>query len=134
MAKSESSIPFHRSAKKVAYIGPAGDLVEPKNANAIKFERFIFDLLPQAARTLSVEVDPRVGFAPLKNADGAASDTTAHVHQQLQAYYRRMLQAAGCAVNEGVCVEISPRFALDAEQLKSRLAAGTLFDEDTYLK
>lgn len=134
MAKSESSIPFHRAAKKVSYIDSTGSRVEPADPNAIKFERFIFDLLPKAARTLSVEVDPKVGFAPLKNAAGAAFDTVEHVHQQMLDYFRRMVDEAGCKVSENVRVEISPKFALDVEQLKSKIASGTLFEEDVYLK
>ena len=39
--------------------------------NAIKFERFIFDLMPSARNAIVVEVDPARAFAPLKNASGA---------------------------------------------------------------
>ena len=50
-----------------------GGLVEPKEPNALKFERFIFDLLPHAKNALVVEFAEADVFAPLKNAPGAAA-------------------------------------------------------------
>ncbi|MEZ6079111.1 MAG: hypothetical protein R3C56_26590 [Pirellulaceae bacterium] len=50
-------------------------MVEPQTANAIKFERFVFDLLPLAERAFVVEGDASRVFAPVKNANGAAVDT-----------------------------------------------------------
>ena len=41
----------------------------------IKLEQFIFDTFPQAERPLLVEVAREEEFAPVKNSDGAASDT-----------------------------------------------------------
>ena len=53
--------------------------------NAIKFERFIFDLMPSARNAIVVEVDPATAFAPLKNASGAATDTPESVKAQISA-------------------------------------------------
>ena len=52
-------LPFHVARKKVACIdaGRAGAM-EPAEPNAIKFERFIFDLMPRARHAIVVEVDP----------------------------------------------------------------------------
>src|SRR4029079_1321582 len=36
--------PIHRAFKKVPYIDDSGRVVEPASPNAIKFEKFIFDL------------------------------------------------------------------------------------------
>ena len=57
------SLPYHFAYKKVACIDAAGRRVEPAKANAIKFERFIFDLMPSARNAIVVEVDPASAFA-----------------------------------------------------------------------
>ena len=71
MAASAAGLPFHVARKKVAYVDGAGRRVEPSQPNALKFERFIFDLMPSAAAAAVIEVDPARAFAPLKNASGA---------------------------------------------------------------
>ncbi|MGL4514122.1 MAG: UTP--glucose-1-phosphate uridylyltransferase, partial [Lacipirellulaceae bacterium] len=114
----KDSLPFHVAVKKVPYVateGPdAGKLVEPADANALKFERFIFDLLPQAARPLVVEYAEAEVFAPLKNASGAPKDTPEYVRQFLIAQHLGWLEGAGVAVPAGAQVEISPLWGLDA--------------------
>ena len=42
------ALPFHVAHKKVPHVDESGQLVEPSEPNALKFERFIFDLLPHA--------------------------------------------------------------------------------------
>ena len=49
--------------------------------NALKFERFIFDLLPHAANAIVVEYPEAEVFAPLKNAPGADRDTPEYVQR-----------------------------------------------------
>ena len=75
MADDADSLPFHHARKKVPHIDARGVEVEPDAPNAIKFERFIFDLLPAAKNALAVESEKRLSFAPVKNASGAAADT-----------------------------------------------------------
>ena len=86
--------PFHIANKKVAYIDSSGKRIEPSKPNAIKFERFIFDLMPAARNAIVVEVDPAKAFAPLKNASGAATDTPESVKAQIVALHREWLRAA----------------------------------------
>jgi UDP-N-acetylglucosamine/UDP-N-acetylgalactosamine diphosphorylase len=124
--------PFHIANKKVAYIDPSGKRIEPAKPNAIKFERFIFDLMPAARNAVVVEVDPAKAFAPLKNASGAATDTPESVKAQLTALHRQWLCSAGAEVGDAA-VEISPWFALDAEELRSKLKAGVKITGPTYL-
>jgi UDP-N-acetylglucosamine/UDP-N-acetylgalactosamine diphosphorylase len=71
-----------------------------------------------------VEIDPKEGFGPLKNASGVATDTPEMVRSMMIAQHRRWLQAAGATVAEGVGVEISPLFALDDEELARKLPKG----------
>ncbi|MEX0792403.1 MAG: UDPGP type 1 family protein, partial [Pirellulaceae bacterium] len=46
VAKQADSLPWHQAHKKVPHLDEQGNLVEPEEPNAIKFVRFIFDLLP----------------------------------------------------------------------------------------
>ena len=82
-AENETSLPFHIAKKTVPYIDADGRPVQPTEPNAIKFERFIFDLLPAAENAIVVEVDPRYHFAPLKNASGSPTDSPESVRKQL---------------------------------------------------
>jgi hypothetical protein len=56
----------------------------------------------------------------LKNAPGAPKDTPEYVQRMMIQRDLRLLREAGIAVEEGARVEINPRFALDAEELKRR--------------
>ena len=130
---SPIGLPFHLAHKKVPYVNNQGRIVEPIEPNAIKFERFVFDLLPLAERAIVVEGEAADVFAPVKNADGAATDTPEHCKQAILAQHRRWIRAAGCTVEEGASVEINPLWALDAKAVAQRLATPVHFAVDTYL-
>ncbi len=134
----KDALPFHIAHKKVPHVNANGDLVEPSEPNALKFERFIFDLLPQAARPIVVEYTEQECFAPLKNAPGAAKDTPEYVQRFMIDQHREWLAAAGVSVAEGVAVEIDPTWAVDATEVAKRLAtgseiSGTTITEPTYV-
>jgi UDP-N-acetylglucosamine/UDP-N-acetylgalactosamine diphosphorylase len=133
-AADAESLPFHIAEKKVPHLDAAGRRVAPSKPNALKFERFIFDLLPAAKNALVVEGDPGEIFAPLKNAPGEASDTEAHVQHRMAALHRQWLTAAGVAVAPETPVEISPLFALDAEELARKVDGQLRIDAPTYLE
>jgi UDP-N-acetylglucosamine/UDP-N-acetylgalactosamine diphosphorylase len=126
MAHTAGSLPFHVARKAVAYIDAQGHRVEPKQPNAIKFERFIFDLLPHAEYGIVVEVDEERTFAPVKNAPGEKSQSPEIVRRQMINLHREWLAHAGCRIEGDAPVEISPLFALDAEELARKLPAGTV--------
>jgi UDP-N-acetylglucosamine/UDP-N-acetylgalactosamine diphosphorylase len=128
MAASADALPFHIARKKVPHLDDSGRLIEPAAPNALKFERFIFDLLPAAERAIVVEVDAAERFAPVKNASGAPRDTPESVQAQLVALHRRWLEAAGATVAHDAVVEISPLYALDEAEVRKRLAPGTVVD------
>ncbi len=134
MAEARGGLPFHFARKAVPTIDAAGQAVSPTTPNAIKLERFIFDLLPEARRTLAVEVDAPRRFAPVKNASGAASDTPEHSQHAMALESRRWLKEAGAVVAPGVSVEISPLFALDAEECRRKVRPGTRFEISAYLR
>ena len=126
-------LPFHVARKKVPYIAEDGSQVTPSEPNALKFERFIFDLLPAAERPLVVEYHEEECFAPLKNASGAEIDTPEYVRQMMLAQYRRWLTTAGAVVSPEINVEISPLFAMDAAEVAASIKPGQKFEKSQYL-
>lgn len=132
MSGSVSRLPFHLAHKKVPYLDAAGRTVEPDVPNATKFERFIFDLLPAAKNAFMVETLPADGFAPVKNKDGAETDTPALSRAAISDLHRRWLTEAGAVVEEGVLVEINPRFSLSPADLAEKITAKLRIDADRY--
>ena len=98
MATQSDTLPFHVASKKVAHIDSSGNMCCPEEANAIKFERFIFDLLPEAENALVVEVNRAEAFAPLKNASGTSRDSPETTRAAMFARHRAWLCACGAVV------------------------------------
>lgn len=134
VAGQAEGLPFHIAHKAVPYIDENGALIEPDKPNAIKFERFIFDLMPAARNALVVEVDQSRAFAPLKNAPGSPKDTPEQIQAQMIALHSEWLRAASAQVDAGVPVEISPLFALNAGDVATRVAPGARVSEPTYFR
>jgi UDP-N-acetylglucosamine/UDP-N-acetylgalactosamine diphosphorylase len=131
-AQDSATLPFHRALKAVAHVDAQGETVSPKQPNAIKFERFVFDLLPKAKRAIVVEGDPAEVFAPVKNADGAPTDTPAATRKALMHLHRRWLESAGVNVPETTKVEINPLWALDATEVRQKIHKPATLSVDTY--
>ncbi len=129
---SADALPFHRAHKIVPFLDSQGKRIEPVEPNAIKFERFIFDLLPLAKNGLVVEVDAADAFAPLKNARGAAKDTAETAQAAMLRQHRKWLEAAGVEVAAGARIEINPRFAADVAELRTKLSGGIQLDGEMY--
>jgi UDP-N-acetylglucosamine/UDP-N-acetylgalactosamine diphosphorylase len=129
----KDALPFHIAHKKVPHLDESGRLVEPAEPNALKFERFIFDLVPHARNPMVVEYAEEAVFAPLKNAPGAERDTPEYVERLILAQHRRWLEEAGTRVAGGVAVEISPLWALDADSVAARSDRPESIDKPTYL-
>ena len=72
-------------------------------------------------------------FAPLKNAPGAERDTAEYVQRLMIAEHTKWLRAAGTRIEEGVAVEISPLWALDAEAVASKKDRPKVIDKSTFL-
>jgi UDP-N-acetylglucosamine/UDP-N-acetylgalactosamine diphosphorylase len=133
MLSPKDALPFHIARKKVPHINEAGEQIDPEAPNALKFERFIFDLLPHAKNPLVVEYPEQEVFAPVKNAPGAKRDTPEYVQRFMVKQHRQWLEAAGTQVAKDVAVEISPLWALDAESVAARADRPSVIDQPTYL-
>ncbi len=129
---SVRGLPFHRANKAVSCIDEQGQLVEPKQPNAIKFERFVFDLLPLADNALVVEADAACVFAPVKNADGAVAETPMATKKAISNLHRSWLRAGGATLGEKNIIEIHPYWALNAEAVARKITPGLHIAADTY--
>jgi UDP-N-acetylglucosamine/UDP-N-acetylgalactosamine diphosphorylase len=134
----ELRLPFHRAIKRVPFVDERGLSVVPAEPNAVKFEQFIFDALPLAERYSVVETDRAGEFEPLKNALGP--DSPATVHQRMSDQFGNWLEQAGATVPRRPdgsipCgIEISPLFALDATELRSKIEPGMVVERPIYLR
>jgi len=137
VTRGHTRIPFHVARKKVPYVDAAGKQVEPKTENALKFEMFIFDVLPLADRWAVVETSRREEFVPLKNATGA--DSPVVVQQAMSDLAADWLARAGVVVlrrpdgGAAAPLEISSLYALDAEELAAKVDRGLHVADPTYL-
>ena len=119
-------LPYHTIEKDFACIGVDGAPVQlrPGEKNGIKFETFVFDALPLARATVTLETQREEDFAPVKNAAGVDSPATARA--LLTHQYVRWLEAAGHRVPrkaDGMpdCrLEISPLTSLDGTELSGQ--------------
>jgi UDP-N-acetylglucosamine/UDP-N-acetylgalactosamine diphosphorylase len=128
-ASSGAGLPFHVARKKVPYFDPeSGRTVTPKTENALKFERFIFDVLPRCQRWTAVATSRKEEFAPLKNATGA--DSPESVRTAMIDLAGEWVDRAGAKRKPGVAVEISPLWALEPSDV--RIEPGTKIDSPRY--
>ena len=113
-------MPFHMARKAVKH-WLDGEWHEAESPNSVRFETFIFDVLPIADCAIVVEASREKEFAPVKNRDGNDSAETSRL--ALQKLWAGWLSDAGHPIERdesGVPtrpLEISPRIAGDAQQL-----------------
>ena len=124
------ALPWHLARKTVPYLDERGQVVKPAGPNALKFERFVFDVLPEAKRWTVVATTREAEFAPLKNKTGPDSPET--VRQAITDQAADWLRRAGIDAARHP-VEISPLFALDAEEVATK-AAGVKIEGPTLLR
>ena len=124
--ETAASLPLHLAHKKIATCDAEGNVVKPTAPNGYKFEKFVFDVIPDAARVLDVVFDRAEEFSPVKNAEG--SDSPATCRRDLQRKWARWLEECGVAVPRGadgetaIKIEIDPATAIDAAALRDYLA------------
>lgn len=120
----KAALPFHKALKKVPHFDlSVGQMVTPDSNNAVKFEKFVFDGIPIADRSIVVETDRVEEFAPVKNATGTDSIESSKRLQSLRA--ARWLAEQGVDVpmkgsEVDATIEISPLTATCTEDLATR--------------
>jgi len=113
---SQFALPFHVARKKIKAWTPEGT----SEIDAFKFEKFVFDALPLASATVSLEVLREDEFAPVKNRDGL--DSIESSRQLMMDQHRRWLNERGIEIPPTVrTIEISPLLAVEAADLPAEL-------------
>jgi UDP-N-acetylglucosamine/UDP-N-acetylgalactosamine diphosphorylase len=74
---ASEKLPYHIAFKKASYINEKGNLIEPQENNAYKFESFIFDAFETLDNIKILRGLRQEEFAPVKNAQGVDSPETA---------------------------------------------------------
>ncbi len=121
--EASKAMPLHLAFKKIPFVDAKGKVVKPDAPNGYKFEKFIFDILPNAKKAAFLAFDQKEEFSPVKNAEG--SDSPATCKADMQNKWRKWLSEAGVTVADGLTVEIDPAYALDASDiLKNGICLG----------
>ena len=110
--KEPGFLPYHLPIKKIQ--------THSGEEWGIKPERFIFDVLPYAKNPVAARADRLETFATLKKEPEPVRD-------HLSVLYASWLRRAGAVVPGNARVEIAPSFALDAETVREKIPAGTVF-------
>jgi UDP-N-acetylglucosamine/UDP-N-acetylgalactosamine diphosphorylase len=116
--EASKDMPLHLAFKKIPFVNEKGQTVKPSEPNGYKFEKFIFDILPNARNAAFLAFDQKDEFSPVKNAEG--TDSPATCKADMQAKWRRMFAACGATLPESVPLEVDPAYALDAADVKAR--------------
>lgn len=74
---AKDKLPYHVAFKKASYMDEKGNVINPTEPNAYKFEAFIFDAFSSIPEMLVMRVKREEEFAPVKNAEGVDSPETA---------------------------------------------------------
>ncbi|MEM7234871.1 MAG: UTP--glucose-1-phosphate uridylyltransferase [Planctomycetota bacterium] len=137
MREENVSLPFHTRKLAVSCVGRRGRRDRPTEPNCIQFRFFLFDALSVANRANIVAADRDVEYAPIKNAAGDMSPQTAQC--ALARLWASWLRDAGATFKNStagdglLAVEISPLYALDGRELKSKLQLPLEVDQDLLL-
>lgn len=95
VGEKEDLLKHHVAKKKIPFCNDKGELVKPSQANGIKMEKFVFDVFQFSDSFAVWEVTREDEFSPLKNADGAATDTPTTSRCSLLDLHRRWIHSAG---------------------------------------
>lgn len=122
----EINLPFHVARKKIkAYV--KGEI---KEIEGFKFEKFVFDSIPLAEKTIILETLRENEFAPVKNASGV--DSLESSRDLMNNLYRSWLLEKNYSIPDFVKnIEISPLTALCSNDLPSDLIVD--WKENTYI-
>jgi UDP-N-acetylglucosamine/UDP-N-acetylgalactosamine diphosphorylase len=118
-------LPYHVARKAIPFFNPATGAVEtPREPNGRKFEQFVFDAIPMAAKSLFFETERDDEFAPLKNRDGEDSIASCRAGQSYR--FKRWLARAGFDVSGVREIEIAPSFAVCEEEFAAKIRGAVL--------
>ncbi|MCX7679238.1 MAG: UTP--glucose-1-phosphate uridylyltransferase [Spirochaetes bacterium] len=111
-SEGQVRLPFHIAKKKLK-VWKQGTVVE---IDGLKFEKFVFDAIPLAERSIVFEMRREEEFAPVKNLTGV--DSVESARALMNNLFKEWLTKKGIEIPPKVrIVEISPLLAVEAEDL-----------------
>jgi UDP-N-acetylglucosamine/UDP-N-acetylgalactosamine diphosphorylase len=122
-------MPYHIARKAVRHL-MGREVVAATEPNSVRFESFIFDLLPHARNPVVIEADRAREFAPVKNSEG--ENSPAATQRALVRVWAEWLEGAGVEIPRDAAgeplhpIEISPLVADSAEELAAALSERTV--------
>ena len=135
--EAAAALPLHIAHKKIAYCDDKGSIVKPDKPNGYKFEKFIFDVIPDAKVAVNLEFAREEEFSPVKNAEGFDSPEMARRDMMLK--FAGWLDACGVKVPRDVNgvptvkIEIDACYARSAEDLRKALPKNFKISGDVLL-
>jgi UDP-N-acetylglucosamine/UDP-N-acetylgalactosamine diphosphorylase len=120
LTRGAFKLPWHLAKKSMEVIDARG---EKARIEGFKFETFVFDALELAGRSVTLEVDRRLEFSPVKNKTGVDSPATARA--DMCRLFAGWAASAGLSLPEpdesGLHpVEIDPCSGEDVEEFRAR--------------
>jgi len=131
--REDFHLPYHSAVKDIACLDCRDNQLVEQSVQGIKFEMFIFDALGFAKESVTLEVPRAEEFSPVKNADGA--DSPASARRALLQRDRSWLAQAlpDRDIPKDLEIEISPLFALDAQELAEKIDCNIDLSPPLYL-
>lgn len=108
LADTGTRLPLHAARKKAV------------DAEAWKFERFVFDTIPLANKVVCLEVPREEQFLPLKNPDGPFGPDG--LRTSYQQYWKKALKLARPELPDPPAIEIDPLLCENARELAAAIA------------
>lgn len=123
----EINLPYHVARKKIKSWTPEGYA----DIEGYKFEKFVFDAIPIAAKSIVVETVRENEFAPVKNAEGI--DSLESSRKLMNGYFREMISRKGYQIPDYVKnIEVSPLLASGEDDFPDNMNID--WTENTYLE
>lgn len=116
-------LPWHLAHKQMNVLDEKGERVQREG---VKFETFVFDALGHAERSLTLEVERRLEFSPVKNATG--EDSPESCRRDLTTLFAGWARSHELPLPPGgsdgcLPIEVDPRFAETHTEFAGRMPA-----------
>lgn len=132
-------LPLHVSECVTPYVDRRGRRISPRKPNGVAFQSHVGDALSEAEKVLLYPIDRTEEYSPLSRTGG--EDPRSRVRSDLSRLYTRWLRQAGATTGRAngstprpPAVEISPLFALDADDVGKRVELPLEIESDLYVE
>lgn len=102
--EADKNMPLHLAFKKIPTLDENGKKAVPSEPNGYKFEKFIFDLMPNARKVAFMAFDTKDEFSPVKNATG--DDSPDSCKRDMMNKWRKQLKSRGIEIAEQSVFEV----------------------------